>query len=127
MNPYLAAALVLPCLLGIIVLLRVLWGASKIVRQGLRESRLRKSPANIVPLLDEPFPCPSCARLDLVHVARSDFREMPYVEHFNCHACGTQFLGPNQEKMVAKRLEARRKLADILSGRVEKPKPADKQ
>lgn len=77
-----------------------------------------RGPANpVVPLLDQPTPCPTCQRLEHVHISRADFREMPFVEHFICHACGTQYLGPNQEAMVQKRLEAKRKIESQLAGR----------
>lgn len=116
MNPVIAALLALPVLLGTVVILRMLWTAAKLAKAKLRPA-VRGPTGPIVPILDEPFPCPTCNRLEHVHVARSNYKEMPYVEHFLCHACGTEYLGPKQEAMVAKRLEARRKVADVLAGR----------
>lgn len=115
MSPVLLVCLGFPALLGLLVILRILRNVGKLVIQGRRAKR---GSQNIpVPLLDQPTPCPSCSRLDLVAVSRADFREMPYVEHFICRACGTQYLGPNQEAMVAKRLEAKRKIEAQLAGR----------
>lgn len=116
-NPVIIALLLLPSMLGSIVLVRMLVTAARVARASFQKVP-RKNPAGtVIPLLDEPFACPTCERLETVSVRRADFREMPYVEHFLCHGCGTEFLGPNQEKMVAKRLEARRKVADVLAGR----------
>lgn len=124
MSPVILGILVIPVILGILVILRMVWTGVKLLRtrSSPDQNRSRKLSGPVIPLLDQPFPCPSCGRQDLVMVARSDFREMPYVEHFNCHACGTQFLGPNQEKMVEKRLEARKKFHGILAGA---PKPPE--
>lgn len=120
MNPVIVALLALPALLGTIVVLRMLFTAAKVAKASFR-SPVRKMAGPVIPLLDEPSPCPSCEKPEHVHVARSDFREMPYVEHFVCHGCGTQFLGPNQEKMVAKRLDARRVFSETLTGTRKKP------
>lgn len=119
-NPVVLVILALPVLLGTAVILRMLFTAAKVAKASFRNP-LRKTAGPVIPLLDEPTACPSCERLENVHVARADFREMPYVEHFVCHGCGTQFLGPNQEKMVAKRLAARATFTATLTGAPKKP------
>lgn len=117
-SPVLLVLLGIPAMLGLLVLLRIGRNAFKVMATLGQTRRAQRGVNNpIVPLLDEPKPCPTCTRLDLVSVVRSDFQQMPYVEHFLCRACGTAFLGPNQEAQVAKRLEAKRKVDDILSGR----------
>lgn len=120
MNPVLLVLLAFPALLGTIVVLRMLFTAAKVAKVSFRNPS-RKLAGPVIPLLDEPAACPSCERLEHVHVSRADFREMPFVEHFVCHGCGTQFLGPNQEKMVEKRLAARRLFSETLTGTRKKP------
>lgn len=120
MNPLILAILLILAFLGLLVFVRIAYTAGKVARAKFRNP-LRKFQGPVIPLLDQPIPCPTCARLEFVRVARADFREMPFVEHFVCHACGTQYLGENQEKMVNKRLEARRKFAATLTGRAKDP------
>lgn len=112
-------------LLGLLVFVRIVAtvvNAAKLAKGKILPKKTRGPAGPVIPLLDQPFPCPTCEKLEFVHVARSDFREMNYVEHLVCHGCGTQFLGPNQEAMVAKRLEARRKMADVFAGRAKPTK-----
>lgn len=116
------AALSLPVLLGVLVIMRLTFTAVKVAKAKILPKKMRGPAGPVIPLLDQPFPCPTCEKLEFVHVARSDFREMNYVEHLVCHGCGTQFLGPNQEAMVAKRLEARQKMADVFAGRAQTKK-----
>lgn len=119
-NPVILVILVIPALLGFLVIGRMLWTGIQAAKTPKKKS-LRKFENPVVPLLDTPFPCTSCGRLETVHVARADFREMPYVEHFVCHGCGTQYLGPNQTAMVEKRLEARKKFSAVLTGAAKNP------
>lgn len=116
------AALSLPVLLGVLVIVRLTFTAVRVAKAKISPKKTRGPAGPVIPLLDQPFPCPTCEKLEFVHVARSDFREMNYVEHLVCHGCGTQFLGPNQEAMVAKRLEARQKMADVFAGRAQTKK-----
>lgn len=116
------AALSLPVLLGVLVIVRLTFTAVRVARAKISPKKTRGPAGPVIPLLDQPTPCPTCERAETVHVARSDFREMNFVEHFVCHGCGTQFLGPNQEAMVAKRLEARQKMADVFAGRAQTKK-----
>lgn len=109
--------LVLPVVLGLLVIGRLIITAVKAAKAKISPQKTRGPAGPVIPLLDQPFPCPTCEKLEFVHVARSDFRELNFVEHLVCHGCGTQFLGPNQEAMVAKRLEARQKMADVFAGK----------
>lgn len=121
MSPYILGILAIPCLLGIVVILRMLYVGGKAAKAKISRRSHRGTDAKPVALLDQPFACPTCNLVDCIRVARSNFKEMPYVEHFICEACGTAYLGPNQEAMVQKRLEAQRKVQDILTGRKKKP------
>lgn len=120
--PVILVILGIPAFLGFLVILRMLWMAGKLARSHAQQRASRKLAGPVVPLLDEPMPCPTCERQEFVAISRGNFQDMPYIEHFVCHGCGTEFLGPNQEKMVEKRLEARRKLVEILTGKTKKPK-----
>lgn len=117
MNPYLAAILTIPLALGTLVLLRLAYVAYKLARAKLPGRRAQRGTnLPVIPMLDEPMPCTTCGRLDTVRVARDNFQEMPYVEHFLCEGCGTRYLGPHQNEQVQKRLEAQKAMRLALAG-----------
>lgn len=119
MNYLLLALLSIPLLLGSLVILQVIARVGKNALERARGRRAQRGTATQpVAMLDQPFPCPTCTRLDMVAVRRADYQQMPYVEHFLCHACGTEFLGPNQLAMVQKRVKARDAFRGALDGQI---------
>lgn len=107
---------------AVVGLFRILAAVLKAVAN-VNAARAAKAKRNLhtvtAPLEDEPpTECPTCGT-PRVGVARADFQpngspyKLAHTEHFACEF-GHRWMGPNQTKLVERRLAARAKLRAVI-------------